>query len=524
VASNGFIQKAAVNLLLQSNTFSNAAWTKSTSSVTSGQADKDGGTDAWLMTAGNISQSITNTGVQTFSIYAKASTLDWIFMDFVGVASEGAYFDISNGSIGTVDSGSIDAKIQSVGSGFYRCSIVINTSSATGVRFYTASADGNVSGTGNIYIQDAQLNYGLVAQEYQETTTASVITGITNDLPRLDYSGGASCPSLLLEPSRTNLFDYSEYFNGSNWSLSNSTATENTAISPEGIQNASTFTTSVAGADLRDNTNVTGIYTFSLFVKLVDVGGVRLRIDASTDANVYFDLSDGSVFSSDGIIDADAIDYGNNWWRVYVTANVTNTQKFQMFTTDGTLSYANGSAYIYGAQLEAGSYPTSYIPTYGTSNSRNSEACSKTGISSLIGQTEGTLFLDFTPQSKDFQIYYQVRTTGSTNVGQIDIRYQSSNLRALGSDGGSSQFSINAGDIVVGQRYKCAVRYKLNDVAFYVDGALAGTDTSASFSSSALQQVSFNENAGAFLPQAEIHQALIFPTGLSNTELATLTA
>jgi len=530
VASNGYIEKAKVNLLLQSNTFS-TTWGIVRSSVTSGQSGYDGSSDAWLFqsttTANSASLTQTNTtsAVQSLSVYAKAGTSDWLRIR--GEATPSAYqvyFDLSTGSLGSTSS-IIDASITPIGGGWYRCYVSANATLSTAI-LSIANGDNDVTTNSgdNIYIQDAQLNYGLVAQEYQETTTTSVVSGITNDMPRLDYSGGASCPSLLMEPSRTNLFDYSEYFNGSNWSLSNSTATENTAISPEGIQNASTFTTSVAGADLRDNTNVTGIYTFSLFVKLVDVGGVRLRIDASTDANVYFDLSDGSVFSSDGIIDADAIDYGNNWWRVYVTANVTNTQKFQMFTTDGTLSYANGSAYIYGAQLEAGSYPTSYIPTYGTSNSRNSEACSKTGISSLIGQTEGTLFLDFTPQSKDFQIYYQVRTTGSTNVGQIDIRYQSSNLRALGSDGGSSQFSINAGDIVVGQRYKCAVRYKLNDVAFYVDGALAGTDTSASFSSSALQQVSFNENAGAFLPQAEIHQALIFPTGLSNTELATLTA
>ena len=132
VASNGYIEKAAVNLLLQSNTF-NTTWTGA--SVTSGQTGYDGSSDAWLMTAGNIQQSITNTGVQTFSIYAKANTLDWIFMDFVGVSSDGAYFDVANGVLGTIQSGSIDAKIESVGSGWYRCSIVISTSSATAVRF-----------------------------------------------------------------------------------------------------------------------------------------------------------------------------------------------------------------------------------------------------------------------------------------------------------------------------------------------------------------------------------------------------
>jgi hypothetical protein len=189
------------------------------------------------------------------------------------------------------------------------------------------------------------------------------------------------------------------------------------------------------------------------------------------------------------------------------------------FDSDGTQSIN-----LWGAQCEQGSYATSLIPTLSTSVTRVADAASKTGISSLIGQTEGTLFLDFVPNDKEFQIYFQVRTTGGSNVGQIDFRYQSGNLRAFGSDnGGITQFSITAGDIVVGQRYKCAVRYKLNDVAFYVNGALAGTDLSASFAISALQQLSFNENGASFLPNASVNQALIFPTPLSNAQLAELT-
>ena len=88
-----------------------------------------------------------------------------------------------------------------------------NVSSWSYVRFYVADSDGVTSGTsGSIYIQDAQLESGLVATDYIETTTTSVSAGILEDMPRLDYSGGASCPALLLEPQRTNLIVHSEGF------------------------------------------------------------------------------------------------------------------------------------------------------------------------------------------------------------------------------------------------------------------------------------------------------------------------
>jgi hypothetical protein len=70
-----------------------------------------------------------------------------------------------------------------------------------------------------------------------------------------------------------------------------------------------------------------------------------------------------------------------------ITANATTSP-------DG---YANADKYIYGAQLEAGAYATSYIPTLGAAVTRGLDACSKTGISSLIGQTEGTLFVETKP-------------------------------------------------------------------------------------------------------------------------------
>ena len=512
VASNGYIEKAAVNLLLQSNTF-NTTWTGA--SVTSGQTGYDGSSDAWLMTAGNIQQSITNTGVQTFSIYAKANTLDWIFMDFVGVASEGAYFDISNGSIGTVDSGSIDAKIESVGSGFYRCSIVISTSSATGVRFYTASADGNVSGTGSIYIQDAQLNYGLVAQEYQETTTTSVVSGITNDLPRLDYSGGASCPSLKLEPSRSNILPQSEFF-GASWSASNITITSNATTSPEGVENATTIENTSASNYLVYGASVTAstTYQFSFYAKNVD----------ATVANViFYDASNSAVISTTSYVG----DLTTEWKRLdFSVTTPVGCTSLNINIVNGL----SGSMHIWGAQLEAGAYATSYIPTYGTSATRTADSCSKTGISSLIGQTEGTLFVEvdtavlgdiYGGNNRRFLtisdgttnnriVIAQNRTTDAINLAVITSATLVADISTA-----SNQSGIK----------KIAVGYANNDFVLYVNGVQIGTDTSGGVPPCSRLGVGVYETAAQnYNAACPIKQALLFKTRLSNSDLATLTS
>jgi len=540
VNADGLIEKYRENFLTYSNTFSNAAWNKVRSSVTSGATDPFGGSNAWTFltdtTADDqhyFTQSISQSGVGTLSIYAKANGYNWLRMR---LPSEEAYFDLANGVTGSSTTG-ISASMTDAGNGWYRCEVAISDmSSNPNIFIHIAEGDGDIiiggtpSGSDGLFIYAAQLESSMVATDYLDSTSVTGKAGVLIDLPRIDYSSGAG--ALLLEPSRQQLFQYSEYFGG--WNISG-TITTNTATSPEGVQNASTFTTSAAGQDIRDNTNVTGTYTFSVFVKRVDVGGVRLRIDAATDANAYFDLSDGSVFSSDGIIDADAIDYGNNWWRVYMTANVTNTQKIQIFTTDGTQSYANGSVYLYGAQLEAGSYVSSYIPNHGESGgvTRAADSCSVTGASDVIGQTEGTIFVEV-----DWNVKPE---SGSPVIGILTLNNGANNLQnsiLLGIErqsGGTNRvycFVVNSnvtqaeifGSAITDGTYKIAFAYKANDFALYVNGSQIGTDTSGSVP--ALSEVLLGKRYGTdlFNTSDGIKQATLFKERLSNAELAALTA
>ena len=508
VASSGYIEKGRENLLLQSNAF-DTTWVSSNTTETGGQSGYDGTSDAWLLTKSaayaNLNQSVSASGVNTYSLYAKANTLSWLRI--VG-GSTSAFFDLSNGVVGTTDAGNI-AKMTSIGSGWYRCEVAMNAST-TIMRIYPAQADNDVTGTsGSIYIQDAQLEAGLVATSVIETGATTAQAGILEDMPRLDYSDGATCPSLLLEPQRTNLLVHSEYIGATQWVNASATRditiTQTSEINPEGGAICWKIQGLASGNQLAyvNSTTSGTTLTNSIYVKRVSgTGNVLLRDVNNSSTSFSLSVADG-------------------WKRIDATATATSvTARFYLNLVDYT-----DEILVWGAQQEEGSYPTSYIPTYGASVTRSvDDVNEKTGVSELIGQSEGTLFLDFVANDEDaLQIIYQVRTTGSSNVSQIDIRIQGGNLRALGNDAGTAQFNISAGAAVAGTRYKCAVRYANNDVAFYVNGVLKGSDTSASFSSSALQQVSFSENTGTFRPSASIHQAILFPTGLTNAELASLT-
>lgn len=364
---------------------------------------------------------------------------------------------------------------------------------------------------------------------------AGLIETMPIDVPRLDYPliDGVvqSCPALLLEPQRLNISRYSENF--TLWSGGLVTADQATA--PDGNLTADELTkTGAFSAQSRTETGTSGVnYVFSVFVKPKTTNTITLRqASGSNDVRRYFDLENETSGQSGGnqlgFVSEGIEKYPNGWYRVHTvcTSNSTSISTNLYAGRAGSTTY-DGEVYIWGSQLEQGDYITSYIPNLSSgTTTRNADECNKTGVESLLGQTEGTLFLEFVPQNtSDLQIMFQIRTTGSTNVGQIDIRFQSGQIRALGSDNsGTTQFNIAGGSITAGTNYKAAIRYKTNDAKFYINGSSVGADTSCSFTSSTKQQISFAENLSSFLPSIKVKQLLVFKTALSDSDLATLTS
>jgi hypothetical protein len=150
------------------------------------------------------------------------------------------------------------------------------------------------------------------------------------------------------------------------------------------------------------------------------------------------------------------------------------------------------------------------------------DAASKTGITNLIGQTEGTLFLDVravldTANNQDYSV-----SDGTANNRAL-IRLNTSGLiNAIGVFGGSTEFNMGTTPYTAGSRYKIALAYKLNDIALYVNGVQAATDNLATISGT-LSRFGFDVGTGVAPITSPVNKALLFKKRLSNDELASLT-
>ena len=551
VNADGNIEKETQNLLLQSNQFDSGVWSNDDTTETGGQSGYDGTSNAWKVVGNTnasrhyIVQSISKSGVNTWSLYAKASGHSYVQFGSGSTTNQYVNFDLSDGSIGNIGSDFFSAIAEDIGGGWYRLSVVDKISTNG---FYISLVSSKTAGwleswsmsnaTDGIYIQDAQLEQGLVARDYIETTTAAVEGGITDNVPRLDYTD-SSCPALLLEPQRTNKESNSELLG----TFSNSIIRlVNDTTSPEGLVNANKIVEASATARheiYSDPISFGGNdHIVSFFGKADERRYVSVFLAGDPAyGGATFDLQAGTISQTSGGTTANVEDYGNGWYRCSFSVNYpSSTQLYicmrtadndvnvQTYAGDGTSGF-----HIWGMQIEQGSYATSYIPTYGTSVTRNQDVNNAYNVSSLIGQTEGTLYLEFVVgQTSDFQVIFQTRTTNTTtsNVGQIDIRFQNGTIRALGNDGGATQFNINGGAISLGDVVKCAVAYANNNSTFYINGNQAATDTNCSFTSSVLDDITFNERAAvstSYIQKQFIKQTLIFKTRLSNEELAALT-
>jgi hypothetical protein len=536
VNSRGLVEKVRTNLLLQSNSF-DTTWSSSSTTETSGQAGYDGTNDAWLLdksaASGNITQNISASGVNTFSVYVKGGTDTWCALLAAG-PNVGKYFNLSTGAVGSNFVGApLYAKIEAVGGEWYRVSMTIS-GSITQVRIYPADGDGDISGTsGNIYIQDAQLETGDIATNYIETTSAAVSVGPVNDEPRLTYNPvNPTAPSLLMEPQRTNLALYSEQFDNAAWSQTRGTITANAIASPDGYTNADLWaqnTGETTAAALLQNISVTSgtAYSLSVFAKKQNKNFLGIRANSVSSIPSYFDLENGTLGDINPLHTAKIEDYGNGWYRCSISYTTNSTIAGHIFyPTDGSSLTVtdSGGIYLFGAMHEAGSYGTSYIPTLGAAVTRLADAASKTGISSLIGQTEGTLYVEFSTQPEG-NYDSRISISDVTTNNWVFLGKDGPVYRAYVKGSGSVAYSNTSEGILDSGIVKMAIAYKNNDIAYYFNGTQRLSSNSISFSGT-LDSLIFgnNFNIGAVEESMKINQALLFPTRLDNATLATLTS
>ena len=244
------------------------------------------------------------------------------------------------------------------------------------------------------------------ATRVNEQGYIEVVTDL--NAPRLDYSGGATCPSLLLEPQRTNLVKQSEYF-GSYSYVTRITRQENYGTSPGGLTNSTAiFNSALYGAHniAADAVSFTSgtTYTFSVFVKAGTLSKIQLSIINAISTKVDFDLLAGTATGTGASIE----NYGNGWYRCVYTIAATSTTTngrawVGLLNNDGASNYLGStSEYIelYGFQVEEASYPTSYIPTNGSTQTRPADSFNIPSSANLsIPSNSWTIFWDVSDES-----------------------------------------------------------------------------------------------------------------------------
>jgi hypothetical protein len=551
--------KAEENLISYSQEFDNAYWSKNASTVTTNTSvAPDGTTTAETLTASagtalaprtfpTTLTGITST-VHAISIFAKAGTNNFLQITDATVGFH-ANFDLSAGTVGT--SASCTPSIVSAGNGWHRC-IVTYTSGGTDIRplfvLVTGSsvarlATFNPVGTETILLWGAQQEQRSAVSAYTPTTTAP----ITNYIPalrtaqagqaRFDHAPltGESL-GLLIEEQRTNLVTYSDDLANAAWSKVGASVTSNVLVSPDGTLTSDKLVedTSTGSHRIEQNgtTTITNPVTFSVFAKAAERNQISLQIvDNGTGSNggsVYFNLSTGVAFSAavDGSgagASATITAVGNGWYRCSftVTTNGSGTAvraRTYLSTTGTTRAYTGdgySGIYIWGAQLEAGAFATSYIPTVASQVTRSTDAASMTGLnfSSWYRADEGTLYAESFSES--------ARTVAAIGQGSFvtNIIFNFANLVRFA----GAAPSLTLGTSVNGN-IKLAAALKPNDFAVSANGTAVVTSALNLTIQSFANQLQIGFSPSSSTLNGTIKKLAYYPVRLPNAELQEMTS
>jgi hypothetical protein len=384
------------------------------------------------------------------------------------------------------------------------------------------------------------------------------IESVASGIPRLDYytSGGtAGCPALLVEPAATNGAPNVQYLRGTDTPAASTTLTITTGstdfLAPDGTSGS--ITKYVGGAasgntqyayysGFQPTVSAAGVYTASLFVKAgatnpLNFCAVQLLgyTGASGTATSFFSLASGTALTSGASIQ----NYGNGWYRIIsapytiASGDLTGNIVFLFAEANNDTSWPasgalNLTAYTWGAQMEAGSVATSYIPTTTAAVTRNADVINLSGaVSGCIGQTQGTIYAEVDLRafaSSAARRIVNMRVDGS-NLLSLEVSTAGTSVDFSAVSGGSS-VTATASGITTGI-YKIAVGYNsaASGTVLYINGTLRDTRTIAIPNlSAAVFGLGVRGDGGAGTQLNDrIRAVALYTTRLTNAQLAALT-
>jgi hypothetical protein len=539
------------NLLGFSEAFDNAAWTKVAASVVTGaQANPVNGLFNAQKLMENTAASehrtyftiITAPNTYTYSVYLKAAERTFALLTHLSVTPQPSIVvNLTTGAVtsptNVIASGSVN-----VGNGWWRVWMTYTTTTTTTsypqVSLFSSATTGNYTGDGNsgVYIYGAMLSNSASLDPYVPTPGAAPSSTAYYG-PRFDYDPVTLLPrGLLVEEARTNLLLRSQEFDNAAYTNSNVTVTANAIAAPDGTTTADLLAAaSTASVNLQQSSAVAATSaTYSIFVKkgsgATQANAFRLRntTTATTLVEVTINYDTGVLTYVTGSTGATSVNFGNGWWRVVLTATtgITSGDTIrcdQCFVGASTVGH---SAYVWGAQLEAGAFATSYIPTIASTVTRSADVATITGslFSQWYNQSEGAFIGEasffglgqnpsnglLSASNNTFSESISVFRTGTANNISTDI---------IDNSVTQASFVVAMGV----QPVKAAITYALNNSNFALNGTAQTTDTSCTTPSPDRLFIGSIYSGGSFLTNGHIRSIRYVPVRAADFQLQQVT-
>ena len=365
-------------------------------------------------------------------------------------------------------------------------------------------------------------------------------TALANEV-RFDYSN-SSCPSILVEPQRTNLALYSEQFDNAAWTTNglNVTVSSNSTTAPDGTNSAdSILTTTTNGlhyVQQRTGSATAGTtYTMSVYVK--KLGYDYCRIETSNTATAYaifrfstkeLTIGGGQVVANSGKV----TEMSDGWFRIQMSilpaASVTWRWWVECLNDIGSQSFVGEvtkGLYVWGFQFEVGSYATSYIPTVASTVTRNADAISKTGISSLINSEEGCFFVEANSLING-GVFRQFALSNGTDNSRLTIGWSSIvNTLLIRMDvAGVNVVNNNITSFNQTSNNKILIKWGGGNLKTFINGVERLSLTSLTMPTANLfTKLGFDRGVSATFFEGNVKSVLVFPTQLTDVQCIALT-
>jgi hypothetical protein len=549
------VAKAEENLLIRSQQFDFFA-TGNTTVISNSTAAPDGTT-----TADTVTETASTSGHEIYQSFTSTTGLPYTWSVFVKAngrtkvrfrcQATAVIYDVNydlTAVTATGAGGTGTATITDAGNGWYRITATTtSTASGTGYwQFNLLDDSSNISytgdGTSGVFLWGAQLEQRSSVTAYTATTTAP----ITNYIPALQSAASGVARfehnpvtgeslGLEIEEQRTNLVQRSEEFDNAYWRKDSSAILSNQVIAPDGTLTADKLYDDAVGvvATIYNDTALTltaQAYTWSVFAKAGELNWIAISAYDGTARRTWFNLATGAVGTNAAGNTATITPVGNGWYRCTVsrTAAATSAGYWQINLANAdnivtTPANAYSGVYIWGAQLEAGAFATSYIPTVASQVTRSADAASMTGtnFSSWYRADEGTVYVDAVPASVAANRSSLEITDSSGNQNNvIDVFAQrtADNLLAYVAVNNASQVSITQSNA----NGKTVFAYKVNDFSATRNGATIGNDTSGLIPQGMTRAFIGDDYNGGNSINGTIKKLAYYPARLTNAELVGL--